>query len=359
MSLKYILTFYYRKPSFFLLLFAITAGIISIIRNDFPTVFNIFSLTLPIIIIVNSKTTINLKVVNILFNLSLVGCIVTYNLGKNVYGYIPHLSLSTATGAVGWRISLFPSIPISAFFSLIILVLNYFYNHHKSRYFYLAVSSYFIFFSGLRSSILAFLCFVTFLGVQKVIRFKQKLFYKLFFLFAIGILIFIPIFSSILTHIGPIDNQFLNNLIYKADITPQSSEEISQSIMRKQIWKEHIRLFLMNPLFGTGTYDFSQYAPKELENKSGSESFLTSLLARIGFLIIFYLAFFASLIMEALRYHQKYLFFILITIFFIMLGYGSFFVPYNFIYLLIFGSIYFQRAAFTDNRTFNLGTIRN
>ena len=116
------------------------------------------------------------------------------------------------------------------------------------------------------------------------------------------------------------------------------------SIVRTLIWTTHLQLFAENPLLGRGTFVFTDVAPEFLQyNSRGSESFATGLLARIGAmaLLFFYAVYLFAV--EAARQADRFSFCLVILFSVTLLAYGSYIVPYDFIFLVLFGARNFSR----------------
>jgi hypothetical protein len=93
---------------------------------------------------------------------------------------------------------------------------------------------------------------------------------------------------------------------------------------------------LQDPLFGRGTFEFSDLLPEHADT-SGSEAFLTALLARTGSLafLFFYFIYRSAADVAARRDRFAYALMILFAV--SALTYGSYIVPYNFVLLMMFG----------------------
>jgi len=314
----------------------ILVDIVSLLRYDFATAYNISLFLLTIIIIIENQLILNLKLINTLFMFSIFFSILTSYAGVNLYGYIPFQSNDP-------RISLFPkSVVGSAFFSFFIAILNYFFNKERTRWIFIMTGLYFFAFSGCRTAIIC--CFFVFLFMftTKLFSLRHRVFYQVFFFSCIGLFVMSMFFSNYLLLLGDFKTDYFNYFATRDVDKFRSAEDIENSLasFRTVMWQVHYETFKGSPfLFGEPQYNdelFKQY------NLSGSESFLTGLLARVGILIIPLIIFFFNMIKKAIVTGNKFIYCILLCIILIMLSYGSFMVPYNFLFLIIFGMITMQ-----------------
>jgi O-antigen ligase len=341
LMLKYIL-FMQSRLSIFLWIYLIPVIIISIIRMDLSTIITVSLTTITIITIINSKIQINLRLINSLFYLSIVLAVIFFHIGLNKYSYIPGLTnySGVENSNEQWRISLFPNLLDSGLFSCFIFIINYFYNKERvSRLVVLLLSFYFLVFTGIRSAILLFLVFVIFLIISKVKTFKPSTFY-LFYNWIIVLLIVLTLFSgSLLSHLrNNIHNEFFNKIVFKSQDKTVSDKQTKSISMRTWIWEQHYNIFKRNPLFGVGTFSFSKEVKGAVPGMIASESPLTTLLARVGLIVLPFIFFFWNLWLDALFRLNRYCYLLPLLIIISLLTYGSYFSPYNFIFLLIFAS---------------------
>ncbi|MEM9077494.1 MAG: O-antigen ligase family protein [Bacteroidota bacterium] len=274
---------------------------------------------------------------------SILGSIISFHLGFNDYGYLPKFGGADLIfyGGVGWRISLFPLLPESALFSLLIIVINFFHNKNPSRIFYFALGGYFLIFSGLRTSIILLAFFLLFVICMKFYRFRAKslLFYS-FNIVLFAVFIIVLSFQSLVLHLNNFDNDFINQLLFKSSEGIASKKQLYNTIARSWVWEKHLGIFMENPLFGVGTFELKNYvgpAKFAYQRATGSESFFTNMLARIGIMALFFFSFLFRLQRKALLEDNKLVFFLILTLMITMIAYGSFFVPYNFLFLICIG----------------------
>ncbi|EZH72296.1 hypothetical protein ATO12_22860 [Aquimarina atlantica] len=340
---QYIFTRGYNKKNLPLVFLVLFTSVVSVLRFDLSTFISVNLLLLTIVVIINSKVTIPFSFINKLFLFSVFGSIISYHLGVNEYGYFPKFGSVDLMiyGDVGWRISLFPLLPESAMFSLIVIINNFFYNKNKiSRLFYFLLAGYFLVFGGLRTSIILFAFFVLFILCTRFFKFGYRAFYINFNSTLIVLFILALSFQTIILYFNQFDNEFVNQLLFKSSQGISSKEQLYNTISRVWIWEKHIDIFMTNPLFGVGTYEFQDYVIDSnlaYQKTTGSESFFTNLLARIGVSAFLLFSFLYKAQRAALLDKNKLVYFLVLILSVIVISYGSFFVPYNFLFLLYIG----------------------
>jgi hypothetical protein len=295
-----------------------------------------------LIVVFNSQSTITIRFLNFLFIVAVLGSIVSYHTGTNPFGYIPDFGDigNFASGSVGWRISLFPLVTESSFFALVVIVANYYLNPSASRYFYYGLGLYFLAFSGSRTSLIIFLFFIAFVLINRLFHFHTRPLYIWLSPLMITLFIFLLSFKSLLLLVKDTRIGFLNEFIFRSEKGLSEKTSVQDVATRTWIWSQHFKIYAKNPVFGVGTFDFNDYkddTTKAYQQSTGSESFLTGLLARVGLaaLLIVFLIFIIQ--SEAMRNENSLKYVLSFYIFITMISYGSFMVAYNFMFLIIFG----------------------
>ncbi len=310
--------------------FMIIVSIVSIARFDIATMYNVVILNSTMYIILKNKLFVDLKLLNMIFLISVLFAIFSYHTGLNLYGYLPQHGYNEQ---YKMRISLFPlSVVGSAMISFVVLLQNYFSKKTKIRWYYILVSSYFILFSSNRTIIFGAFFFLLMLFATKTIKFKDRRFYRILPIVIFGLFLLLIFKSDSLIRLfwnAKTNNQITEQLITRDyDIDSELSGSARGFLMLSQF-----NLYLESPLIGLGTYKLSN-----IYDLTGNETYLTGLLARIGLLIIPFIVFFIILFKESRREQNigKYVF--LFAFFVIMVTYGVVIVPYDLIFLLFVGS---------------------
>lgn len=313
---------------------------ISLFRADVRTIMSSFLLISTLIILVNSGINLNVKVLNYFFLMAVLGSIMSYHIGINPYGYLPNLKNISQLdlGGVGIKISLFPLTPESGFFSLFIIICNYHFNPSKSRFIFYLLGGYFLIFSGLRTAIAIFLFFVCFEIFSNFKEFRYRPVYVLLNPLFIIVFIILSNLKSFHVLVSKSDNELVKAIVLRNEREITSTTSTEDVATRTWIWKHHFRIFAQNPVFGVGTYNFADYIPdksKSYHYSTGSESFLTSWLARIGPTVLLIVLFTFMTQFKSLKVRNKFIYAMCLYFLIVMIYYGSFIVPYNFMFLLV------------------------
>jgi len=333
----------WTKEGVVLVIFFIATSIISVLRLDFNSLIKISSVSLLFLIVIKTNIRLSTSFLNTLFILSILGGIISYYVGTNVFGFLPGMSKANLWQGLGWRVSLFNSIPNSGFFSLIIFIINIFDKRKLSftRKIILLLAIYFLILSGSRTAILIFILIVSFKIITLFKPFERgKRFLSLSFFFIL-IALSVFYFNNFTLALYKLDNSFINSLVFKSKDKIKNEAELEKINYRTWLWDKHVDIYSENPIFGKGDYDIRDYlsAEKQYSTTNYSESYLTDLLVKVGILITLFLAFFYYLIKKSIHIHDSILYSMVITLIILMLSYGSFFVPYNFLFLTIIGTL--------------------
>jgi hypothetical protein len=309
---------------------------VSLVRADLPTITSTVLMTLVLTIIAGERLSPSFALLNRIFLASIPISLATYLAGTNIYGIVPGLGLDDT---LWWRISLFPVVPESAFFSALILCINLLDRRLPMRRTCIVLSIYFLIFSGLRSALIGTaLALAYHAAVQRGWLRRPRA--KMLWLGGTALLFVASLLMSQLLAFAPsIGNEFLNVYLFRSEGGLESSDDVTRTVYRTWLWSEHFRIAAENPIFGIGTHDFAELAdaPGDLGVGTGSESFLTGLYARVGLPTLLFLAFFVTMLWRQVRRGNELPCLIALLLFVAMLAYGSFLVPYNFVFLAMIG----------------------
>lgn len=334
----------YSRATVVLACFMVVVALVSVARADFASVLSIGMLCAMLIAFQQSRATIGLGFVNGLFVLSIMSSAVMAASGASKYGIFPGQSEFDP------RISLFPyNVTPSWLMALIVIGMNYFYNRTPLlKWLAIATAGYFLAFSGSRSSLIILFVCAAFIAASKIVAFKHRPFYKLFI--PIVTLLFIVALNSegILLFLVSIDSPLVSSFLFRSG-GANTAEDATTSIFRTLIWAEHLNLFLSNPFVGQGTFVFADIATAaEIgEGNTGSESFLTGLFARTGLMAVLFVYFIYALAADASRRQDRLSYCLVILLTLSSLAYGSYIVPYDFIFILLFGTMNYARLRST------------
>ena len=367
----------YSTASRWMLGFGVLVSLVSIARADFATMQHALVLTLPIVIILNSRIRLDPRVVNNLFAASVVAFILI-SFGGVALEWLaarteheltraeqpktpqasepvkPHaerpapnrgLLPSLASGEVqdlNWRVSLFALVPESAFFSILVVLINLFFGVPPRKYLFIVLGTSFALLSGIRATTIVLILILILFALSRFRRFNRSAFYALFFTATVVLLVTV-LSTDILFYVArSFDNEWINTYLYRSPRGLQSADHLRETLYRGTVWQYHLRMFLENPLWGHGTFTIANLLRDNSFNETAfcsSCSFLTEWAARIGFMIIPFVVFIGVTAGTAIRNHDAYSLGVCLTLIIVLLTWGSLFVPYNPVFLLLIAAI--------------------
>lgn len=342
-SLPAVLKMRWEASTLALLCFAIGVAWFAIARGDTATAASVASLAFMLIAIRESKATVPLWLVNTLFLVSIPACELMWAMGVGNYGAIPG---QASDPEHAWRVSLFPiNVTPSWLFALVVLAMNYF-RQGRGRLPMIALALYFIAMSGSRTAMIVVLLSIGFLACTHLVRFRDRLFYKAYIPLALVVLVVALNASAILTVLTGLDNPILNLVLFKSEAGAVDETQVSDSIVRTLLWSLHLDIFMANPWIGHGTFSLREVAPEiERFGSFGSEAFLTGLVARVGALAGFFLLALHYFARDARSRADRMAFCLLMMFAVTALTYGSYIVPYDFNFLMLFGAMNLRRKC--------------
>lgn len=337
MSLPAFLRVRWKRSAFVLLGLLVLAVIAALARADVATALSVGALCAMLIAIRHSRVSIDYRFANALFVLTVATAALMHAAGIGQYGILPGQS---ADDEVWWRVSMFPhNVTPSWLFALVVLGLNYFHGRGFSRVAFMLAAFYFLVLSASRTGLIIFALCLAFLSCTKLIQFRRRWTYRLFIPGAVALFVVALNAESVLALLVGIENPLVTAALFKsAEVS--DAEQASSSIVRTLIWASHADLFMASPWVGYGSFDLQDAAPELAEfNTSGSESFLTGLFARIGLLALLFVAFIYFMASEAARRSDRLAYCLAIMVAISALAYGSYLVPYDFVFLMVFGAM--------------------
>lgn len=336
-------------PLVLLLSYTVIVIGVAIVRTDFSTVSSTLIMGATLFAIASAKLAPRPQILNWLFFASILGGLISYLTGNSIYGVIPGLSLDEE---LWWRISLFPVVPESAFFSAIILLVNLSHRDLPMRRTCIALALYFLLFSGLRSALIGTLMALALMfAVDRHWLKSPRAVMRWLLASCISFVVFL-LLSDLIAAVPAFRSEFLNSYFFRAEEGLSDSEDLTKAIYRTWLWSEHLRIAASNPFFGIGTFDLSAISDNSVEWSagSGSESFLTGLYARVGLPTLLLLGFFSSTIWRQVKGGRVLPALMGSLLAVAMLAYGSFLVSYNFVFLVLVGLICGSTSLKTINR---------
>ncbi len=339
LALFYVGSLSVTRETYWILLFIFFASTLSLIRKDFTTLIAVMLFGLLIAVVNNFRLRVSLRLINTLFLLSVLISVPLFYSGYSIYGFLPGQGGFNYDEHLSGRVSLFPNVTTSIYFSFIVFLLNYFFNKNRyGRLLFFTLTLYFIYF-GISRTVMLVLIFVLFFSwILKVFPLRKNWLYQVVIP---TILIFVPILmvvfiEDIIYFLLSLDNEVISEYFFRGY---HSVDEILKDIARTNIWKEHIRLFVEHP-WGLSPAEVELYVDQSLNlSDGGSESFLTRILVRFGFAAIFFYIYIFSMLNRAINEQDDYLYIFTYIFIFIGLSYGSFFAAYNVLFLIFISSI--------------------
>ena len=219
-----------------------------------------------------------------------IGAVIWVATDLNLWGLIP--GTTDATYGV-WRVSFFPNIAFTAFFSLSIILIHTrdgLRDVLKSPIFLIAL--YFTIFSFVRTALICLVLYIFAFWVMRKLKNPLEMFFASLFI-AVSATLFIAFSATIfdsLQNISIVSRLFLRNE------TQLSEFEIYQQLYRPWLWGEQLKLAWESPnVLGWGSIPFVDLVQNSIFNyglESGdSVSFPTRLLSQFGAMGLLYWAF--------------------------------------------------------------------
>lgn len=317
------------------------AGAVAILRGDISTFVTVSLLVIVLVIITELELVLSVAYLNGLAIASVPVAIASYHLGLSDYGYVPGQAVLGEEQGLAWRVSMFPGLAENGFFCSLVLLANICYRRQRHDFIAVGIAAYFLLFSGVRSAMLGLALAVGFWVWTRILRGSGSR--MALFAATVGLIVASP-FAPELVVVGlqALDWEPLWTLT-KIDPSVVESGIQDSSSLRAWIWSEHLRLWWSSPaLLGTGTFDFSAVAldpPFGHVPGNGSESFLTSMLARIGIPALFLVGAIVQAVRHGLQAGNAVIASFAIVLFAAMLTYGSILTPYNLLFFLLFSAL--------------------
>jgi hypothetical protein len=319
--------------------FVVLTTLASASRGDQGTLLSAGLLGLVLAWIAATRPVVRVETLNALMLASLLGGALAYITGLSPYGVIPGQYEEGGDRGIEWRVSLFPLIPESGFLAALAMVFNRLHGRGAWRWLCMSLAAYFLLLSGVRSALLAWLLCEAYVHVHRRTaahqsRLRMLAVLALLVLFVLGVM-----GSSVLLLLPGLANSPLSSWLFREAATDLSSESLEQSVYRFWLWTQHLDLFFSSPVLGMGTYDFGAVVGSMVEGAAdtGSESFLTFWLSRVGLCFLPFIALLIGLLRSAVRRASPLQACAFIVFMVAALAYGSILVPYNLMFLLLFG----------------------
>jgi len=326
------------KPLIWILFFAIFSTLYAMIRFDLIAIASVLLFSSTIFILYYNRLSIYTSFLNKLFIISVILSIPLYYSGYSEYGFIPGQSSVSSTELLAGRISLFPNVTYSMYFSFMVFLYNIFLNTSKNKYVYIFLSLYFIIFGISRTLTMTLIFITVLLMIHKFVsihhnRWLYICVYPLLFI-ALPFVMILNI-ESIFNFILTLDIQWINQYVFRGHT---NTSDILTDMMRLNAWSEHIRIFFEN-IGGVSQVTLKNLINKEVLFASDTVAFLTRQFALYGLAAIFFVFFLASIFIKSIEEKNIGLYIVIFIFLFLSLLYGPFFSAYNIIFLLFISLI--------------------
>ena len=335
-----------NTPSWLVSVYAIVVSAVALVRGDYQTLASTLLLCSALVVIFAGRLSPSVDFLNRLFLLSIALNSLLFLLGRTIYAVIPGFSTG---GEFWWRVSAFPAVATSAFFSLIVFFLNLRHRDAYLRKVCLVVSLYFVLFSGIRSALIAGILAGGYMLLVRA-RFVKRTPTKVVYLFfAVIVLVSSLFLTQLLLTIPSFSSEGLNMYLFRSAEGLQSQEDAARAIYRTWLWSEHLRIASQNPILGVGTFNFGLVSSIDpLFGANGSEAFLTGLYARVGVPAVLLVAALLSAIVRGLESNDDMHILVGLAMFVAMLAYGSFINAYDFVFLVMIGLLAANKSTVAE-----------
>jgi len=338
----------WRTPQILLLAFIGVAALVSLTRGDDATLRSAGLLALAALWLGGNATgALSVRTLNVFFVLSIVFGGLWFLLGLSDYGLLPGQYTEGADRSIEWRVSLFPFVPESGFFALVVLLANQLHRRGAMRMVTCGLAAYFVVFSGMRSALLALLLAEVYLWWFS--RGRHSLGVRRTQLISLLTMFVMLVVLSSLTAIAPVlPEGTLGNYLFRTESFEDSEAALSQSVYRGWLWAQHLQMFASAPLAGLGSFDFHVVVTESLiegKEDTGSEAFITGWLARLGLCFAPFLVYLWWLCGRAGGAPSALPGAVFLVLGVAALAYGSFLVPYNFMFIVLFALLASRPAA--------------
>ncbi|MBS0366252.1 MAG: hypothetical protein JSR67_10570 [Proteobacteria bacterium] len=334
-----------NRLTLLLWVFVLVAVAVSAPRNDLATVRSAGLLGITLIWLSSTRSDVSVRLLNGFFAASIVAGSLWYLFGLSDYGLLPGQNVTGVDTGLAWRVSLFPFVPESAFLSLIVFLANQLQSRGLSRLIWCSLSLYFLVFGGVRSALLALILCEAYVLLNAHTFSARRRGLCLFLLLVVFVIAIAAI--TLVTLLPALREGALGNYLFRTETVGESDEGLEKTVYRPWLWLQHFDLFMSSPLTGIGTFELSSVMTSNTtagSGDTGAEAFITGWLARLGLCFlpfILYLVLLGRRAAKSLDLVPGSLFLILGVA---CLAYGSFLVPYNFIFLILFRLLLQRRS---------------
>ncbi|MCG9026052.1 O-antigen ligase family protein [Laribacter hongkongensis] len=358
-------------------LFALGAPLVALARGNTMDAAAVCVQTLLLVLLISlgRENTLNVRFAQMIFLVSCAGSVASYHLGLNDFGYFPWQERGCTFEGI-FRVSLYPNLPDSAFFSLIVLLVSLYYRS-KLSVLVIPLAAYFAYFSYSRTALMVIAIVVI---VELLVRLRVSP--NISFMLITTVLVSTVLFAGTVTSLLSFTEQRLTALmkgatstLASASISKQSSPKenpssnaesagnsapsyVEQLLTRQEcaksaglnnpslsgranLWRDHLVAFGSSPFTGAGREGTASRLTQEssFSSRSGSESFFTRILAEFGIVALLFWAAIWRLFVFACKSGNGAARGLVAALLVILALYGSSATPYSFLFLIHIGLI--------------------
>lgn len=330
------------RETWILIVFAGLIVGVSVARRDLNTILAMGLMSMMLIVLIHYRLRVPTNLINILFIASIPLNELFYRIGLSPYSVIPgwgDLQL------LSWRVSILPHVATGGFFAVYVLLLNGLNRDAFLRRTCIALALYFVLFTGIRTVVISGLVAGAYLAACYFDLLRSDRAKAIALAVALGLVVLLVYKSNVILEITGLRSGITQQYLVRDDnpygfVDPEGRP--FTVAIRAWMSERQLELAMRNPLVGVGTYDLAmmQSGYELFDNMvSGSETYLTGMLGRIGAmgLLLLYVIFLGRTQAppeqrELTRCSKAFLFLA-------MVFYGSFITPYDFIFLILMGTI--------------------
>lgn len=318
----------------------------ALMRGELETVFRLVLFLLMFAWLERNEVVIRVKTLAFIYIAIVIVSIFVYLFFDiNFWGLVPG---ETKYSDAVWRVSFFPNIANTAFFSLFIFMVC---TKDKKTYmenkFVVYLCLYFIIFSFVRTAIISLMIYLLFNYLFKRVKNKKTLFVSSV-LVALVVNLLIAFSTEI---IYAIQSSFLINRFLLRGEQSLSYHDIYVQMYRPWVWAQQWNIFMSSPfLMGEGLYNFGELTKSNVSGAghvdTDSVSLLLGMLAEYGlFAVLFYYYMLRSHYKNAMVLDQ-WACAIFPIIFLICMQWGAIFHPANAMFIMYFLVLLRGKKAF-------------
>lgn len=337
-----------RLPESLLLIYFGLVLAVSLMRADFAIIPSVIAFVLPIFGIWSLRLAPSPNLLNTLLYIAIPLGAIAFLIGLNSWALIPGF----ANDKIKWRASIFPGVSDTAYFCAVIIMANIWFQNGVLRRLSLLLASYFLLFTVIRSALIGVMMAVAYRYMADMPLFCTTFRRWLLITVMVAAFIAVVVLPAVLALVLPTgqDNAWLNQLLFHTEEGVQDEQGLSETVYRGWLWAQHLTIFLQNPLIGIGSYELKDYVDTGIlgpnNEYTGTESFITGQLSRVGLIAGFLYAAILLKMHEAMKAGEHAAVACGIVIIVLLFSHGGVANTYNVQFLLLVASLNWRTGTF-------------